>query len=66
MDCDTDNPHGSAPSVTMTTEHAPACTTQALPFHHEGPDIGSLHAMPPIPRLGLHITAETITPYTLL
>ena len=60
MDFDTDNPHGCTPSVTTTTEHVLACITQVLPSSHEGPAIGSLHAMQPTPHLGLGLEAETI------
>ena len=60
MHFDTDNPHRSTPSVTMTTGLVLACTTQALPSPHEGPAIGSLHVMQPTPRFRLSIEAETI------
>ena len=61
-DYDTDNPQRPTPSVTMTTAHAPSCIIQALPSHHEDPDIGSLHAIPPNPCLRACIKAEITIP----
>ena len=46
----------------MTNVHATTCNIQALHSHHEGPELRSLHAMPPKPHLGASIEAETTTP----
>ena len=50
------------PSVTTATQHAKACTTQALSLHLKGPDSSSLHVMHPTPRLRLGIKAEATAP----
>ena len=64
MDSHSDKPYRYTLSVTMTMQHAKACTTQALSPHLQGPDIGSLHMMPPTPHLGLSIEAEATALYT--
>ena len=53
MNCDTDTPHRSIPSVTTNMQHAMACTTQALSPRLEGPDTSSFHVMLPTPASGM-------------
>ena len=61
MNCDMDTPSRSILSVTTTTQHAPACTTQALSRRLKGPDTRSYPLMLPTLRLRPGITAATNT-----
>ena len=66
LNCDTDTPSSTIHSVTMTTQHAPACTMQALSPRLEGPDTSSYPLMLRNPRLrpGITVVTNTSAPFS--